>query len=158
MTTLEIGQSALDLPVIKDRVRKRERIQGMRVGDWVIMPDESMRRLTSPLGETISHPLPGQPQPLGSVPDRTPGWVRYPSFSTSTIFEDGHIGSFFLMDNGSISPSGGNDFHNVSRRTKLVDTGQMKVGKFSAIQMGHPDIGHGVDFELPCRVYRVSED
>jgi hypothetical protein len=155
----------LDLQVIKDRVRKRAAVQGPRVGDWVIMSDGSTERLTGRLGERSTYLFPGQPWPIDAIPDRKhPHRVSHPCFVTD--FE--RRGSFMLHDDGTVGHSGGNDFHNVSRRAKMIDTGQTKAGKFRAFKSFHPDLDNeergrvtgrrGVEFELPCRVYRLSED
>jgi len=45
-----------------------------------------------------------------------------------------------LRSDGTISYSGGNRFHDVSRRAALLDTGQMKSGSFRAFEMFDPDL------------------
>jgi hypothetical protein len=144
----------LDLQVIKDRVRKREATKRPRIGDWVIMPDGLLARLTHRLGEVNAYVHSGDKPHVDARPDpKNPKRIYYPSFSTD--FQN--KGRFHLNDDGSISHSGGNDSHDVSRDAKLEDTGQIKPGKFSVFKMLDPDLGRGVEFELPCQVYRLTE-
>ena len=136
----------LALPIIKDRIRKREAIKGPRDGDWVIMLDGSVLRLTS-----------------NGIYKTTNNAIR---IATDWIADDGHGGSFLLHRDGKIGHSGGNHFHDLSDHARLIDTGETRPGAFCAFESWHPEIGmnargankHGVDFELPCRVYRVVSD
>jgi hypothetical protein len=157
----------LELQVIQDRVRKREAIQGPRAGDWVIMSDGSCLRLTGGgIHKVSSWVQTNQPWPIGATPDRKshPNRVDHPSLST----DFNSNGRYFLTSKGAISFSGGNNFHDVSGRARLIDTQQTKPGEFSAFEMDNPDLNNednvrifgnrGVRFELPCRVYRLVED
>src|SRR5262245_48175008 len=113
----------LNLQVIKDRIRKRNTIQGPRSGDFVIMPDRTVERLTGRLSEYSSWVNSHKTFPIDGVLDpRNRHMVRHPCFSTD---REG-TGSFYLRRDGTADHSGGNDFHNVSRRAKLVNTGQTK--------------------------------
>jgi hypothetical protein len=144
----------LDLPVIKARAQRREAIRGPREGDWVILPDGSCVRLsTDGIREMNSWVRSSEKWPIDSIPDRENSHrVDHPCFAT-----DGSEGSFYLERDGRSQHSGVNVFHNVSRRAQLSDTGQTQNATFHAFEMGHPILGRGVSFELPCRVYRLDE-
>ena len=150
-------------------MRKRERIQGPRGGDWVIMPDKSMVRLSS--GGITKHsswiPV-GDKMPIDGVRESSDR-VLHPVLTTDTYFKSTkRSGSFMLNRDGTTGHFGGNTFRNVSRRAKLVDTVNTKPASFHVFEMGHPDLsseerfratGHyGVSFELPCRVYRLIKE
>jgi hypothetical protein len=155
----------LSLPVVTDRIRKREAITGPRDGDWVIMLDGAMQRLTSNGIHEFNSPVSAQEEwPVDSVQDAEhPNCVNHPCFTTDWEQK----GSFRLCRDGTISHSGGNDFHNVSRRAQLVDTGETKSARFGAFEMNDPDLNsdnnvriygnRGIYFELPCRIYRLVE-
>jgi hypothetical protein len=133
---------------------RREATKGPRIGDWVIMSDGLLTRLTRTLGEVNSWADSDEKKwPIDSRPDpKNPNRIYHPGFGTD--FQN--KGRFWLNEDGSASPCGGNDSHNVSRDAKLVDTGQIKSGEFSFIKMNNPDLQRGVRFELPCRVYRLT--
>jgi hypothetical protein len=134
----DLDRNPLDLPTVRKRVRKREAIKGPRKGDWVIMPDGSITRLTSyGIGEWSSWIDKDRPWPIDARPDpKNSNRIYHPCFGTDFRGR----GSFHLNDDGTASHSGGNDFHNVSRRAKLLNTGQTKPGEFSAFKMFDPDL------------------
>lgn len=149
-----------DFPAIKDRVSKREAIKGPRTGDWVIMPDGQVERLTSKLGEFSTWVGNKRDKwPVDAVPDeKNANRVYHPCFCTDVKHTELRGGRFFLNDDGTVNHSGSNDFHNVSRKARLVETGQTKNGAFLAFEMRHSELNPAVEFELPCRVYRVCEE
>jgi ParB-like nuclease domain len=150
-------RKTLDLPSIEDRVRKREAQKGPRKGDWVIMPDGSFERLTSEgISQFSSWIGPHDELPVDGV-RQGPNRLSHPGFTTASVYDGSH-GMFYLEDGGTIGHSGGNNFHNVSRRAKLVDVGETKVGEFNAFEINNPELNPGVDFELRCRVYRLLEE
>jgi hypothetical protein len=117
--------SPLDIKIVKDRVRKREAIKGPREGDWVIM-NGSLHRLGSNGIRTFSSWVgSGENLPIDSTRDqKNPNRVSHRALTTDTVFDSGG-GSFHMREDGTLSRSGGNNFHDVSRRT-----GETKPGIF----------------------------
>jgi hypothetical protein len=155
----EIAADSAEAPAcVADRIQRRESIKGPREGDWVIMPDGTFARLTSDgIGNFSRWVGSGEEWPIDAVADpKNPNRVWHQCFSSSRYSDD----HFYLRGDGSISHSGGNQFNDVPRDTKLVDTGKTKPGLFRAFEVGHPDpdLSKGIDCELDCRVYSIVAD
>ena len=133
----------LDLPVIQERVKKREAIKGPRPGDWVILPNGSCVRLVSVFGLQSS-----VERPRSIMTGDANGWL--------------------IGESGNVTYYHSNISHEVSDRAQLIDTGQTKAATFIADHVlaaefgiknpeGYAYGGRFVVFELPCRVYRLEE-
>jgi hypothetical protein len=151
--------------IVQDLIRKwqaRQRANGPLNGEWVIMPNGEVRRLGSDgIGEHHSWVSDWNKLPVDAVRiPRDPNRVSHPVLTLDFEYYDEnghHHGRFFLHEDGKARHSGGNDFHDLPRRAKLIDTGFTKPGQFSVFKMEW-GAGGAVEVELECRVYRLIED
>ncbi len=115
-----------DAAILAERTEKRDRLRGPRIGDFVIFPDGHEGRFTHDWGDEIQ--------------------------TTSRKF--GGDASFYLSASGHGDYSGGLDPS--IAKSKLVDTKELKNGRFWFFHHDDHYAHNGVDVEVPCRVYRVE--
>ena len=120
-----------DGEILAERQLRRERITGPRVGDFVWMTDGELRRFAHHWGDRI--------QPT-SGPSKGPRDI-------------GAGGSFHLCRNGGVEHSGGLDQGIPIDR--LRPTEETQDGWFWFFHHDSARAHNGVNFKIPCRVYKV---
>jgi len=109
-------------------VQARERFTGPRVGDFVHMPDGTLRRFTYDWGDGL----------------QTTVGAAHPCNGDA---------SFYLGRSGEASFSGSLD--STIPRDRITLTDERHAGRFWFFHHGFPGAHQGVHCDAPCRVYRV---
>ena len=117
-----------DAESLAERVAAWQSRNGPRVGDYVIMPDDELRRFTY-------------------------DWSRFDGGIQTTC--NGLSGSFFISRNGYADYSGG--LEGAIPHERLIDTGETRPGSFWFFHHEHAKAHNGVHVQIDCRVYRVKE-
>lgn len=123
---LNILLDAQDRTILSERALKYQNLTGPRVGDFVQMPDGSLRRFTHDWGKDIQTTLPA-----------TGG------------------GSFYLTEDGHASYSGGLDSAIMKDRLKLI-SGRGMAGLFWFFHHGIRRAHNAVHCSITCEVYRYE--
>ncbi|MET4190750.1 MULTISPECIES: hypothetical protein [unclassified Bradyrhizobium] len=109
------------------RLLEWDAIPGPRVGDFVIMPDGDERRFTHDWGDDIQTTV---------KRDKN-------HFNASFYF-----GGTYMEFSGSLDPA--------LLKSKLVDTGETRLGSAWFFHHGEVGGGNGVHFTMPCRVFKYE--
>lgn len=116
--------------LLEKRSRQRQEATGPLVGDFVLFPDPKAEGVTRE--ERISH-----------------DWGEDIGVQTSRGGSF-HLGDGFTSFSGSLNP--------VVPLEKLIDTGEVRQGRFWFFSGNWPRANNGVDVEAPCRVYRYAPE
>lgn len=123
---LNILLDATDREILRKRIKLYVARTGPRVGDFVQMPDGSLRRFSHDWGKDIQTTLPA-----------TGG------------------GSFYLNEDGGVRYSGGLDSAVMKNRLKLISNRAMP-GLFWFFHHGIPRAHNAVQCSINCEVYRYE--
>lgn len=120
-----------DQAILGHRIVARDGLDGPRVGDFVLYPDGSNRR--------IAHLWHKEDESIQSI---QPTW--------------GKDGSFYLNKWGGVSMSGGLDTGFPPERLELVED-ELQMGNFWFFSHDHWGEGRGITVDTPCRIYAYTE-
>lgn len=116
-----------DKAKLADRAKARESLTGPLVGDYVVMPDGTLRRFTHDWGDEIQTTVKG--------------------FQYDASFHIGRDG--YMSFSGSLDRGVPKD--------RLTLTGEVKDGSCWFFSHDYAEGGNGVRVTLPCRVYKLNE-
>lgn len=118
-----------DSELLQERIANRNKIAGPRIGDFVIMLDDTERRFTHDWGNEI----------------QTTVGPKHPCYGDS---------SMHLFKNGYAQFSGSLD--RAIAKSALVDTGEVKDGHFWFFHHDWATAHNGVHVMAPCRVFKQA--
>lgn len=113
--------------ILTERIKSRDHIEGPRVGDFLVIEENKIVRMTYDWGDKMQ--------------------------TTSRERDSRDQGSFYLGSRG-MSYSGGLDTG--IDKDLFVDTGSTMDGSCWFFDRGIPQAHSDVQFHVPCRVYRLK--
>lgn len=117
-----------DAAILAERQAAFDTRKGPRVGDFIVMPDKTLRRFTHDWGESIQTTC--KPHEFGPE-------------------------SFYITEDGFASYSGALD--PAIDKKLIIETESTKDGYFWFFHHNHVQAHNGVHATMPCRVYRITE-
>ena len=117
-----------DQKILAERITKWQKLTGPRVGDFVHMPDGTLRRFTHHWGDGLQTTCGG----------------THPCAGNQSFYFGGEYMSF----SGSLD--------SLIPLARIADTGECKDGSVWFFHHNHMTAHNGVHAKIPCRVYRVA--
>lgn len=118
-----------DAEILNERIAAWQQRSGPRVGDFVQMPDNTMRRFTHDWGDDI----------------QTTVGAQHPCNGDASFY----FGAGFMSFSGSLDRA--------INKVALREIGHDRLGRCWFFHHDFPQAHSGVDVQVPCRVYEYRE-